>query len=222
MPEHLLSPDVEDSDVVAAIVSKHFSLWTDLKTPEALESISRSLRDHLAEIQKVKSDVVEPAALYEAWEWQERQCKYVVNSARMYDYAGLDWLMPLWHGQLMCFWENVPFHLKLGQRLFKEYLVSWDYEGLFKDFSHTVWRWPGVTMAVVPVASILGQVAGVGAKEWFYRRARYFGHYGFAYGLYDLRHFLSRADAARNPVSFMAETWADELEAEVKGGSRQR
>ena len=222
VPEHLLSPDVEDSDVVAAIVSKHFSLWTDLKTPEALESISRSLRDQLAEIQKVKSGVVGPAALYEAWEWQERQCKYVVNSARMYDYAGLDWLMPLWHGHFMRFWENVPFHLKLGQRLFKEYLVSWDYEGLFRDFSHTVWRWPGMTMAVVPVASILGQVAGVGAKEWFYRRARYFGHYGFAYGLYDLRHFLSRADAARNPVSFMAETWADELEAEVKSGPRQR
>lgn len=218
LPESLLSPNLGDSEIVAAIVSKHFSLWSDLKSPEALAYVDGSVRDYLAESQRLEKRSLEPAALYEAWEWQERQCKYVVNGVRMYDYVGMDWLMPLWHGRYMRFWEKVPFRLKLGQRLYKAYLARWDYAGLFRNYAPKVWRWPGVSIAVLPVAWILGRLAGAGAREWLYRRARYFGHYGFAYGLHGLGHFLGRADEARNPVSFMADTWADELEAEVAGG----
>lgn len=215
VPQNLLSPEAGDADLVTAIIDKHFSLWTDQKTAETLEGIKTSLNNFFDECRGMRDDKSSPAALFEAWEWQERQCKYVVNGARMYDYAGLSWLMPLWHGRYMDFWEKVPFHLKLEQRLYKQYLTDWNYAGLFRDFSPTVWRWPGITIVILPLAWMLGKIAGVGAKEWFYRRARYFGHYGFAYGVHGWKHFLQRADTLRNPVSLMAETWVNELKNEI-------
>lgn len=73
----------------------------------------------------------------------------------------------------------------------------------------------GCDQGCPPSGRDLGKVVGVEAKERFYRRARYLAHYPFVYGIYGLSNFMARADTARNPVSFMGETWADELQAEL-------
>lgn len=209
IPETLLEPGTDDCDVVAAIIAKHFSLRRDLKIPENLASVRALLEDQLNGIRRIMP--VDPAGLYEAWEWQERQSKYVVNQVRMYDYAGFSWLMPLWHGRFMRFWEGVPYELKIRQQLFKMYLKEWDYRGLFTGVPTARWKWPGMTIVALPIAAAVGILFGANAKKWFYRRARYFGQYGFMYGIYGFRSFLSCTNDIRNPVSLMAETWAEEL-----------
>lgn len=211
VPKGLLSPAACESDVVRAIISKHFALWENLRTDDILEVVRLSIAQRLEEIGKSVPDALAPPALYESWEWQERQCKYVVNAVRMYEYADLDWLMPLWHGAYVDFWTKVPFQLKEDQKLYKAYLRAWNYAGLFESVSRKSWRWPGLTIAALPIGAILGKVVGPQAKSWFYRRARYFGYYRFVYGIYGLREFLRWTDSARNPVSFMAKTWVDEF-----------
>lgn len=218
VPAALLSSDADEKAVVEAIIRKHFTLRTDLATPDVMEGVKLDLRDQLAEIRGAYAEPPSAAALYEAWEWQERQAKYVVNGVRMYDYAGLDWLMPLWHGHYMRFWESVPYQDKLRQGLYQDYLNRWDYEGLFDGFASPEVPWPGASILLMPVASVIGLVAGDRAKRWFYRRARYLGHYRFVYGIYGWKRFLARADVARNPVSFMADTWVSELTDQIERG----
>ena len=60
----------------------------------------------------------------ETWNWRERQTKYIVNSVRVYEYYGHEWWLPYWDLEFVRFWENVPLGLKLGTKLWKNYVLS--------------------------------------------------------------------------------------------------
>ena len=64
------------------------------------------------------------ANLYETWDWQERQAKYIVNSVRVYDQFRLDWWLPLWDAEFMEFWQNVPLILRKERIWFKKWIVE--------------------------------------------------------------------------------------------------
>lgn len=62
------------------------------------------------------------ANLYEYWEWQERQAKYIANCVRVYDQFNLDWWMPLWDKEFVAFWETVPLVLRRGRLWFMDWI----------------------------------------------------------------------------------------------------
>lgn len=76
----------------------------------------------------------EAADLYEMWDWQERQSKYIVNSVRVYEQFGLHWWLPLWDRELVEFWENAPLSIRREREWFKFWIKS-EYESvcLFND-----------------------------------------------------------------------------------------
>jgi len=54
-------------------------------------------------------------------EWfnvQERQGKFVVNSVRVYEFFGYEWLIPLWDNTLFEFWKHVPIALRYHRKLY--------------------------------------------------------------------------------------------------------
>ncbi len=62
------------------------------------------------------------ANLYELWDWQERQAKYIVNSVRVYDQFGLGWWMPLWDREFVKFWHDVPLTLRKERAWFNSWI----------------------------------------------------------------------------------------------------
>ncbi|RTL19218.1 MAG: asparagine synthetase B family protein [Rhodocyclaceae bacterium] len=62
------------------------------------------------------------ANLYELWDWQERQAKYIVNSVRVYDQFSLQWWLPLWDIDFVKFWEGVPLQLRNKRSWFKSWI----------------------------------------------------------------------------------------------------
>ncbi|MEX5686807.1 asparagine synthase-related protein [Pseudomonas silesiensis] len=64
------------------------------------------------------------ADLYETWDWQERQAKYIVNSVRVYDQFKLDWWLPLWDAEFVKFWEGVPLALRKERIWFKNWITE--------------------------------------------------------------------------------------------------
>lgn len=207
-PERFQKGDAES--FFAEIRSKHYSLWDGLPGPADVESLKRKIAETARFNSDAPGDFQEIAARYELWEWQERQCKYVVNGQRKYDFMGLKWELPLWEKEYLEFWRDIPAERKSGQRLFKAYLDRYDFFGLFRNLKREIWRWPGASMAVPVLAQPVKWVFGRKAADLFYKYCAFVGYYRFYYYPYGLGHYLKSAARARNPVSFHVERWLAE------------
>lgn len=84
--------------------------------------LEQRLRDRIG----VEFDPSPPglANLYELWDWQERQSKYIINSVRVYDQFSLDWWLPLWDIEFVKFWERVPLVLRKDREWFKKWIID--------------------------------------------------------------------------------------------------
>ena len=210
IPERVVSEESCFEDLFHAIIEKHYSLWKHIKIPENIRIVREKIRRLLDLEEGGEVDKESLYRLFEWWEWQERQSKYVVNGQRSYDFFGFDWKLPLWEGRYLRFWEGIPPELKCGQKLYRRYLETYNYKGLFKTFSPTIWHWPGITLAVIPMAKIIQLISGNRRKDRFYQYAGYIGHYRPQYAGFGPGYFLKRAPYIRNAVSLYVETWLEE------------
>lgn len=153
----------------------------------------------------------ELAKFYEFWEAEERQAKYVVNGQRSYDYVGLQWRLPLWDRELFNFWRKVPYRFKIGQSLYKAYLRSTNYCGVFKDREFSVENFHGWGRAIFPIARLAGLVAGQDVKDQTYRLGAYFGKYANHYAPFGFRSHLRDVRRLQSPLGHYAETLLAEL-----------
>lgn len=179
IPPALMRNPVLGRELVEAIIAKHFRLWRSLAVYDP--AIRVEVASQLNVLPNTLMTPEEATGLFEYWEWRERQTKYVVSGQRIYDFLGFDWELPLWDDALMDFFARVPYQLRFGQTLYRQYLEAWDYCGLLTHRWPQVWRWPGASLAAVPVANLAGLVAGRRGKQWVYDSLRRRGHYGYLY-----------------------------------------
>lgn len=205
-------------DLLDAIIAKHFSLWQSLKTRENLATIRVRVMEVLGLGGDEWPERDEIIALYERWEYQERQAKHVINGQRSYDFLGLDWALPLWDRQLVDFWRDVPIQHKFRQRLYRRYLESWDFKGLFRGYNPVVWQWPGATKAVLPLFRIVRLLLGTAARDRLLKSLLYFGMYRDQYAPFGYRYFLRHAQDLRNPISVLSRHWLAEMGIPLRAG----
>lgn len=152
--KYLLDPawNPDPEDFAGAVLRKHFGLWADiLEAPVARAHFAARVEDLVGRPGPRPED---RAAAYEAFEWQERQAKFIINAVRLYEFHGYDWRLPLWDRGLMDFWAGVPLGLKMGKFLYRTYLAQRDPFGVFADAAATG-RWaPGPPRRHPPVGSL--------------------------------------------------------------------
>lgn len=94
----------DDASAVAKILMERHRL-TDCAHVPALQSEIRTAVDDLVPA------VGEPWRALEAWDAQERQAKFIVQTNRYYERFGLGWTMPLWDPRFVGLWQTVgPGH----------------------------------------------------------------------------------------------------------------
>ena len=114
--------DFSRDDLYRQILNKHYTLWNwqeDSYYKDFCSRIERTLQ--------IKS-LMRPdhaASLFEQWDWQERQAKFIVNSVRVYEFFGYQWRLPLWDSELMNFWARVPLKLRLKRSLWLQYAAAY-------------------------------------------------------------------------------------------------
>ena len=81
---------------------------------------------------------------------------------------------------------------------------------LFKNFDPYVWRWPGKSLAVVPLAKGIEIFLGKKAKTSWYELFFYWGHNSEQYAPYSYLEYFRERKNIRNCISLHARTWAKE------------
>lgn len=210
IPASLMQADISPDNLFDAIVGKHFSLWHSLKTPSRLDELRARVFAQFDIPVGSTLDRDHAIALYEQFEFDERQSKYVINGQRNYEFLGLDWSLPLWDSALVEFWRNVPVELKFRQKLFRTALARWDYRGLFRDFEPEVDQWSGLAKAVLIPSRLIRLSLGPARRDMFLRHMLYFGMYRDQYAPFGYVEFLKNARDLRNPVSLLSRAWLAE------------
>lgn len=197
----IVRPGAALEDVIERIRFRHYSLWQNLDTPDNLEFVRSKIQAILALCPGERPVTVQQlAAQYEYWEWQERQCKYVVNGQRLYDFLGLEWELPLWDFDLMRFYATVPLHLRTDQTLYKAYLMHYDYGKAFSMIPTSSFGYFGhnriwMRYFVAGMSLALGKFG----EKWGEKLAAYFHHYSNLYAMLGPWYFLSRIGHATVP-----------------------
>jgi len=188
------------------ILEKHLSLFTDTRDAlgvKGTDSLMAAWRKANLSSRRL-DEAVAPVSAYQTFEWQERQSRLVVNQHRAHDFLGLTWRTPLWDADLMDLFEKVPLDLQHHQKLYLQYLKSWNYRNLFDQMRLPYDPWPRGGALIKGFARLAGLVRGAPAKAAAYERLAYFGEYHYLYRLTGRRAFLAFEKVARSPASLFA------------------
>ncbi|MEH7124291.1 MULTISPECIES: asparagine synthase C-terminal domain-containing protein [unclassified Bacillus (in: firmicutes)] len=115
-------------DVVQFNLNKHHKLW------EMGQGLHSSATDVIAEMKRSFKDLPyqtneQASALFEYWDWRERQAKFIINSIRVYEFYEKGWDIPLWDDRLMEFFKTVPVEYR-----FKKYLYDYTLNKMYPDY----------------------------------------------------------------------------------------
>jgi asparagine synthase (glutamine-hydrolysing) len=125
--------------IVASTLGKHFRLWDFLATAANDARIARRLEHEIEPIAAAIDDPETAHGVYEALEFENRQCKFVINGQRSYEFFGLDWRLPLWDDEYLAFWQAVPLERKANQALYRDMLVEANWGGVWQG---DPWQFP--------------------------------------------------------------------------------
>lgn len=192
------------------LLDKHYDLWFDLKTTQHEQHIEKQIISLIGQELPERAYGPEYAKYHEMWEYEGRQICYVVNGQRVYEFFNYQWEMPLWEKELVDFCETLPLEQKKNQYLYKEYLKSYNYKGLFPEKEPYIWRWPIPMLWVVFVAQLVGWVKGKEAKKGFYAKMRNKGHYANQYAFFPNGLHKKTYNKCRNVISLYIPIWKSE------------
>jgi asparagine synthase (glutamine-hydrolysing) len=190
---------VSKDDLLDAIIKKHYSLWSHLHTDSNLDAMRKRILSVLPFYPEDTLDREYAMKLYELWEWRERQCKYVVNGQRSYDFFGLAWELPLWDDEYLYFWSSLPFKFKFKQDLYKEYLSKFDFFGLFKNHNYRRYNSPRYVEFLKYLFIFTGR------KRFEYRKVflSYWQNNSYLYAIYPYFEYLKDARFHRHAISYL-------------------
>ncbi|MFT4414435.1 asparagine synthase-related protein [Fredinandcohnia humi] len=127
MYELTIDKEYTIDEVVERIMGKHHRLW---ETHDSSKSnVISEIKSSLAGLPYQNRE--QASALFEYWDWKERQAKFIINSVRVYEYYDHEWEIPLWDDELMNFFLTIPVDLRFKKYLY-DYTLHQMYPALFE------------------------------------------------------------------------------------------
>lgn len=155
--------------IAGSHITKEY-LKKDLSRDAFLQSVySKFFTSHIDS--EIKEGIAKRFPLCEAgetekmasWtEWfniQERQAKFIVNSVRVYEFFGHEWLIPLWDNCLFEFWKHVPMEWRYQRKLYftivKSQIPSTNDASIKKEVANVMRGIPGLRVLCRKVKKML-------------------------------------------------------------------
>ncbi|WP_417835862.1 asparagine synthase-related protein [Thalassospira tepidiphila] len=221
IPHHLLTGPAQDQDVeislaAKAIKERHFRQRTDLHDSYLLNEIEDGLRsdifgDHnTPNNTSTRTEDIRPAwALFEYWEWKERQSKAVMVGQRSYDFFGIDWDLPLWDRRLVDFFVNLHPELKKDRLFLVEWLKETNYGQVFDRSWPEIDTWPKGRSWIKLLARAAYLIGGTKLKAATYDRLYYYSTYQNQFALFGYANFTKRSRITKSFVGQATIEWLE-------------
>ena len=118
IPAELMTAEKVGLEEIADLVfRKQYYLWP---APIKRGNVHSRLYDRFARVADGPVSRDEAIQLYESWNFEERQAKYIVNSVREYEFLHAGWHLPLWDHELMDLFPGLAPEERFGRRRFIE------------------------------------------------------------------------------------------------------
>ncbi len=104
-------------EIALSIYQKHYQLDRVPPNHELLQRILLGCKDLIGDMPNCTVE-----DLKDAWNWQERQSKFIVNSNRYYEFFQLEWWLPFWQREFVYFWLQVPKTMLRKQQLWQRFV----------------------------------------------------------------------------------------------------
>jgi len=124
------------------------ALKNSIKTEEKLKKEILHIFSYLMKLKRCEKDKIcsqisektcisdnKTWTVFENWDIKERQSKFIVNSASVYNYFNYQYIIPYWDSALIDFFRLVSFDLKLNKQVYHFTLINtfFEPEGLNLD-----------------------------------------------------------------------------------------
>lgn len=122
--------------------------------------LSPALRSRLESqcLWEERADMEQLASCMEWFNIQNRQGKFIVNSVRIYEFFGYEWLIPLWDNDQFAFWKRVPMSWRYQRKL---YFLTVDNTLPSTNDVTTITRLAALARKIPPVRHLLRTVKQV-------------------------------------------------------------
>ncbi|MDG5766187.1 asparagine synthase C-terminal domain-containing protein [Balneolales bacterium ANBcel1] len=112
-------PETHPDTILRHIFHYHYYLWDWSAYRDVLEPF---FRDRILRLLQPIDAYPDSPSACEAWNIRERQSKFIINSGRIYDFFGYDWLMPYCDPDYMRFWLEIPLAFRHDKNLYTSYI----------------------------------------------------------------------------------------------------
>jgi len=155
------------TDTAENILNTHFNLCPISELNDGLYNevmVQRKITDYLSGTSNLESHVSKMMA----FNWEERQSKYIGNSVRVYDFFGYDWWMPLWDKEFTNYWKKIPINKRINRSLYVSY-VNKVYLKNSKDRAHIGNAASSGLVGVVSNSTLLSKLRLTGFLRYIYK-----------------------------------------------------
>jgi asparagine synthase (glutamine-hydrolysing) len=115
-------PTIPRRAILDSLLHAHYSLWNwpTGKGQKLRDQFDRRIESIVGPIRDCSPE--QAADMFERWDLQERQAKFICNAVRVYESFGFEWRLPLFDAALMDFWSRIPVEQRLGRTLYFEFV----------------------------------------------------------------------------------------------------
>lgn len=112
-----------DALVPEAVLSHHYVLWP---WRNACSNLKDLFVERIREVLPAFSgrDKSEAIGVYETWNFESRQVRFIINSVRVYEFFCCQWMLPWWDYDLMDFFLRVKLNLRFRKKLYRSTLLN--------------------------------------------------------------------------------------------------
>jgi len=203
---------IDFSNIIDILTTKHFALWKGLLSKKNKETLSKLITEDLDYINSIDTSEKKEWAQFEAFEFLNRQSKYVISGQWNYDFFGFNWELPLWSEEYLLFWEKVPYSLKRKQKLYKKFALSNNWGGVWSDIPINK---KDINSLKIRAARFIVKAlcAPFGKSFWHSMEKRVFAYHMEILGLHGKRSYWElflEKDEPRNILSWLTRDYLNE------------